>query len=113
MLGERCEEGKLRGGAFSDSGIESVRIPSTLRAIEACTFADCKKLKSMELSEGLAEIGPAAFAESGLESIVLPASTRIVYAEAFTSCEQLRSVRLNEGLEALGKKWNKIGRAHV
>ena len=114
ILGERWRGGttQLEGMAFAASGVESVRVPSTLRVLEAQTFYGCKNLKSAELAERLAKIGVGAFQESGLESVVLPASVRTVGAEAFYECSSLRSVRLNEGLEALGRKETVCGKEH-
>lgn len=77
------DEKEFRGIAFCQSGIKSIRIPSTLKVIEVATFSSCWALKSVEFSEGLEKIGIAAFRESGVENIVLPASTKIVGAEAF------------------------------
>ena len=80
----------------------SIRLLSTLRVLEGCTFMKCRDLRAVEFSESLAEVGPGAFFESGIEHVVLPASVRTVGGWAFASCERLRDVRLNEGLEALG-----------
>lgn len=77
---------------FACSGLESVRIPSTLKEISALTFSMCGNLKCVELSEGLEVIGTSAFNESGIESIVLPSSTRILYGKVFAYCKYLRSV---------------------
>ena len=49
-----------------------MKIPSTLKVIDAHTFFRCKQLKKAEFSEGLEEIGIGAFAESGIENAVLP-----------------------------------------
>ena len=55
------DEKELRGMVFAGSGIESIRIPSTLKVIEAVTFCGCMSLKSVEFSEGLEKIGVGAF----------------------------------------------------
>ena len=111
MLGcDLDDDGKeYTGMAFETCGIESVRIPSTLKVIEAGTFSCCKNLKSVEFSEGLERIGIASFAGSCIESVVLPASTKIIGAQAFAACTQLRTVRLNEGLEVLGAEEDFFG----
>ena len=74
MLGDRWNDGKLEhiGAVFFESGIESVRIPSTLREIRVGALYGCKNLKSVEFSEGLEKIGAFAFAGSGIERVVLP-----------------------------------------
>ena len=97
-------EDEYWGMAFAKSGIESIRIPSTLRVIGTYTFLECASLKSIEISEGLEKIAAAAFGMCGLESIVLPPSVRTISGWAFAQCEHLRSVELNEGLEELGTK---------
>ena len=65
-------EDELRGLVFAKSGIEHIKIPSTLKIIDAYTFFGCKKLKKVEFSEGLEKIGVCVFAESGIENAVLP-----------------------------------------
>ena len=85
MLGEKWNNGKEEryGIVFARSGIERIKISSTLKVIQAYTFLKCKNLKTVEFSEGLEKIGVAVFRESGVENIVLPVSTKIVGAEAF------------------------------
>ena len=85
VLGDeyKDEGGKWIGMVFAGSGLESIRIPSTLKVIELQTFFECKKLKSVEFSEGLEEIRPLAFASCGVKNIVLPSSTKVVRGRAF------------------------------
>lgn len=80
---ENDDEKDVRGFVFAYSGIKSIRIPSTLKVIETATFLECKRLKSVELSENIEKIGIAAFSGSGIENIVLPTNTKILGAEAF------------------------------
>ena len=89
-------------GVFEESGLESVRLPSTLKVVEVKTFAKCKDLKSVEFSEGLKRIELMAFLGSGLERVTLPRSLRVLAQAAFAKCENLKTVVLNEGLEMLG-----------
>ena len=90
------------GAAFYQSGIERIRIPSTLKEIKFETFSNCKSLRHVEFSEGLERICACAFRSSAVESVVLPSSTRIIGGDAFSSCEHLCSIQLNEGLKMLG-----------
>ena len=55
MLGERPAGVKVEtnGMVFRESGIESIRIPSTVEEIMAGTFYNCKSLRRVEFSEGL------------------------------------------------------------
>ena len=112
MLGcDLDDDGKeYTGMAFATCSIESVRIPSTLKVIEASTFSCCKNLKSIEFSEGLERIGIASFAGSCIESVILPASTKIIGAQAFAACTQLRAVRLNEDWRCWGRKRTSSGK---
>ena len=71
---------------FFESGIEEIRLPSTLKTLEALTFCKCKNLKIVEFSEGLEKIGVMAFAKSGIENIVLPSSVRTISGFAFAEC---------------------------
>lgn len=84
-MGERWNDGVIEhvGEAFIESGIESIKIPSTLKTIEANTFNKCKQLRSVEFSEGLEKIGARAFSNSGIESVILPPSVKIINGHAF------------------------------
>lgn len=114
VLGEKWCHGdqEFEGTVFAESGIESIRLPSTLKTLEALTFAHCERLRSVEFAEGLERIGFEAFQQSGIEHAVLPLSTRIVCAAAFLFCESLRSAELNEGLEVLGAAVRFGGKTH-
>ena len=89
-------------GVFQESGLERVKLPSTLMVIGRQTFMGCERLRRVRLPDGLVEIGLRAFRETGLESIATPESVRIIHQSAFYKCENLRKAVLNEGLEALG-----------
>ena len=65
-------------GVFQESGLKRVKFPSTLRVIGNEAFMGCKNLKSVQLPEGLTEIGLRAFRESGLERIETPSSVRTI-----------------------------------
>lgn len=41
---ERTDDGYQSCGAFERSALEQVRLPSTLKRIEANTFCDCRRL---------------------------------------------------------------------
>lgn len=42
---------------FQNSALKSVEFPSTLKRIEYCAFAECKKIKTVKLPDGLEYIG--------------------------------------------------------
>ena len=89
-------------GVFSESALEHVQLPSTLKRIEYAAFCDCKSLKSIELPENLEKIGIGAFSKSELNNIEFPASLRVISQAAFARCKSLKTVKFNEGLETLG-----------
>ena len=84
-MGERWNDGEKEhaGEVFAESGIESLKLPSTLKTVEANTFYRCEQLRSVEFSEGLEKIGARAFSNSGIESVILPPSVKIINGHAF------------------------------
>ena len=50
---ERRRDGSMWSGAFQESALESVILPSTLRRIAYRTFTRCRNLKAIELPDGL------------------------------------------------------------
>ena len=85
------------GGVFRETAIESIRLPSTLRRVEAMTFAGCQNLNSVKISEGIEYIGEQCFYDSGVEEIVLPGTLREINESAFWLCRSLRTVWVEEG----------------
>lgn len=59
--------------------------------IAANRYAQCKKLKSVDLT-GVTSIGDAAFAYSALESVTIPASVQSMGFIAFGGCANLKKV---------------------
>ena len=48
---------KIGIGAFLESGLESVELPTSLSVVSQAAFAKCKNLKTMKLGEGLEVLG--------------------------------------------------------
>ena len=85
------------GGVFRETAIESIRLPSTLRRVEAMTFAGCQNLKSVKISEGIKYIGEQCFYDSGVEEVVLPGTLREINENAFKECGNLKTIWLEDG----------------
>ena len=51
---------------FAGSGLENIRLPSTLMVLEKETFGACKNLTRIEIPESLKYIESGVFRESGL-----------------------------------------------
>ncbi len=66
------------------------------------TFEGCKRLTSVQLSEGLERIGNSTFEGCELlQYINIPSSVKVIGRYAFCRCGRLESVELCEGLEEL------------
>lgn len=117
-------------GAFRESNITSVVIPSTVKLIAYGTFANCKelttvrflknsalqyivsyafwgceKLEKIDLSDTkLKHIGHSAFKGcTALKEIKLPDSVEIIDAYAFTNCSSLWEIDLPLNLTEIGE----------
>ena len=65
---------------------EGIRLPS----ISAGTFDNCKKLRSINLPEGITVLGDGAFRDcSGLTSIKIPASVTEIKNDVFINCTSM------------------------
>ena len=89
---------------FRGSGVESVRIPASVRAICESAFEDCAQLKRLDFAKNsaLRIIKRAAFRHSGVASLDAPRGLRQIDHAAFAGCESLVQVTLNEGLRSVG-----------
>ena len=83
---------KLGRYAFHYSGIESIRLPSTLKRLETNTFENCKNLKRIEIPNGVEYIGKECFEGSGIEEITLPSTLKEIGEDTFDCCFDLRTV---------------------
>ena len=91
------------------SGLRSFVAPPSLRVLSSDAFYSCKKLKRVELNEGLEVLGTkeckyGVFHGSGVERVRLPSTLRRIEARAFSECQRLSKIELPEGLEWIGKK---------
>ena len=82
-------------GAFSDSALTSVSLPSGLTKIGDYAFAGCSGLQAVEIPSGVKSIGERAFAAcSSLTSASLPSGLERIGEYSFTQCSSLLSVAL-------------------
>lgn len=73
--------------------IEKLWIPFTVKEIEKETFAECKKLKSVEILSGLTKIEKDLFRDcKNLVKVVLPDSIKVIESGAFAGCNQLKEI---------------------
>ncbi|MBQ7529099.1 leucine-rich repeat domain-containing protein [bacterium] len=112
--------------AFSETALEEIILPRSLKFLQCGTFYGCKNLRRVVLPEGLIGIGESvferckelrslivpdsvqvigarAFTETALEEIILPRSLKFLQCETFYYCGNLHRVVLPEGLIGIGK----------
>lgn len=98
-LGEKeiINSEKVEGEVFSDTAIKSIRLPSTLKRVEARMFESCQNLKRVEIPSGVEYIGTECFMDSGIKKITLPDTLKKIGKDAFDDCPSLRTVWVEEG----------------
>ena len=103
-LGEKEVIGRsgYERGVFSESAIENVTLPSTLKRIEKETFYKCKNLRSVEIQNGVEYIGEECFKSSTIKSITLPSTLKRIEDETFSGCKNLENVEIPNGVEYIG-----------
>lgn len=114
---------EIGDNAFTNcSNIESVKLGTGIKKIGSYAFG--MNLKTLDLPEGLEEIGRAAFSGlsdleelnipsslneinrgvflgCGIESLVIPGNIKKIGVQAFCKCQNLKSVELKEGVEII------------
>ena len=97
---------RIADGAFSNesrqSVLENVNLPKGLTLIGKNAFQDCKNIKSIELNEGLENIGKKAFMGTSLTALKFPSTLQIIHDEAFRNC-YVYDLKFNAGLKFIGK----------
>ena len=103
-------------GAFGWTGITSLVIPDTVRAIGRYAFDSCYQLKSVEMGNGVQAIGAYAFDQcSAMESLTLSNRLTSIGACAFNLCKKLTQIELPASLETLcdGAFWQCKGLTEI
>ncbi len=83
--------------AFSNSKVEFVSFPSTLRKISRNAFLLCKSLKSVTIPGSVTEFSDA-FYGSGVETVVFENGIKTIPNDSFTNCESLKSVTIPDSV---------------
>lgn len=91
-----------------DTSAVSVTVPSVIAGLPVKrienAFQNKSKLKSVTISEGVAEIGTYAFSAcTALEDITLPNSLVKIDSNAFLSCYKLEAIQIPAKVSEIGK----------
>lgn len=107
---------RLANGAFSNvnaqSVLENVNLPKGLTLIGKNAFQNCTYIKSIELNEGLENIGDSAFFGTTLETVKFPSSLKIINDCAFANCH-IYNLKFNAGLKYIGNSAFALSNEHT
>ena len=73
----------IMDGAFMDSKIKHITIPSTIKKIPDFCFAGCKNLVSVTLGDSIDYIGKYALAGTSITEITLPKNLKHIWYNSF------------------------------
>lgn len=107
---------RIANGAFSNenaqSVLENVNLPKGLTLIGKNAFQNCNHIKSIELNEGLENIGESAFSGTTLETVKFPSSLKIINDCAFANCH-IYNLKFNAGLKYIGNSAFALSNDHT
>lgn len=107
---------RIADGAFSNenaqSVLENVNLPKGLTLIGKNAFQNCNYIKSIELNEGLENIGDSAFLGTTLGTVKFPSSLKIINDCAFANCH-IYNLKFNAGLKYIGNSAFALSNAHT
>ena len=95
----------IREYAFSDSCVETVIIPDSVKTIGDLAFRECKHLIKVELPNGIREISNGMFFGcTAIGQINLPKSILQIGKYSFQECEKLTEIIIPEGVTQIPER---------
>lgn len=91
----------IGANAFSNSGLTSVILPSSVRKVGDRAFQSCSSLANITLTDGIEEIGEYAFANCKNSSITIPKTVTTVGDHAFDGT-QVKTIIIQAPLTEVG-----------
>lgn len=93
---------KIEYQAFSETQINKVTLPNSLKEIGTSTFSRCEELTSVNISESVTKIPTYCFYNCPkLESITIPDNVQSIGESAFLSCSSLESINIPSGVTSI------------
>ena len=97
----------LCGQAFAESGLTEITIPAGVQTLTDSCFAYNPNLVTVNMTEGLEEIGNNVFANcTSLKTMFLPEGLTKLGGAAFNGCTSLESVTIPESVTDFGESFN-------
>ena len=94
----------IGNSAFSGCGMKSVSLPTSLRYLDACAFANCGSLRSVTIPSQINEIPEECFANcTNLSEVTMYKGVRLIKEGAFSNCPISRVTYYGESTE-----WEKV-----
>lgn len=88
--------------AKSNTNIEKVTIPGSIKNIPDYSFSHCTNLKEVTLNEGLISIGKLAFEYCSFYKLIIPSSCTTIGLEAFQYNSSLYHVYIPKSVTSMG-----------
>lgn len=96
-----CE---IKGGSFPHR-ITSIELPEGLKEIGEATFANCSELKQINIPDSVTTIGSRAFSDcTSLKYVKLPKSLNAIEAGTFENCQNLTDITIPENIVSIGEQ---------
>lgn len=90
---------EIRNSAFQNVqiGVQSIIVPSSVKKIGEWAFDNLISLKSVDLKEGIVEIGDYAFIHNqALQSVSIPTSLKTLGISVFDTCNSIETLDLSK-----------------
>lgn len=91
-------------GCFASSALEEFTIPSKINVIAFGLFYSCRRLKKVNIHDGVTEIQERAFYHSGIETLDMPQSVKSVGPEFVGETVHLKEIRWSKQIKELPRE---------
>lgn len=93
----------IGGYAFSDSKLETILIPDSVKEIEEGAFGNCKSLHDITIPGSVDNIGDQAFLWcTDLRSVIIDEGVKSIGEAAFASCWYLSEITIPDSVSFIG-----------